>query len=146
MFFFLMIRLPPRSTRTYTLFPYTTLFRSAFPAGTPFDLIIASLDNAVHQYSDEFQVHGKMLDDRLSWMVGGFYLRSNPSGPWGNLVGFAQIPGAEDGRAAYNFITEDSKAVFGHVTYDLDALVDGLQFEAGIRYTKDKVRSCRSEE
>src|SRR3546814_19686571 len=27
--FFLMIRLPPRSTRTDTLFPYTTLFRSA---------------------------------------------------------------------------------------------------------------------
>src|SRR3546814_8086231 len=26
--FFLMIRLPPRSTRTDTLFPYTTLFRS----------------------------------------------------------------------------------------------------------------------
>src|SRR3546814_6024602 len=31
--FFLMIRRPPRSTRTDTLFPYTTLFRSsaAFP-------------------------------------------------------------------------------------------------------------------
>src|SRR3546814_17918287 len=28
LFFFLMIRLPPRSTRTDTLFPYTTLFRS----------------------------------------------------------------------------------------------------------------------
>src|SRR3546814_13456413 len=28
-FFFLMIRRPPRSTRTDTLFPYTTLFRSA---------------------------------------------------------------------------------------------------------------------
>src|SRR3546814_13928412 len=27
--FFLMIRRPPRSTRTDTLFPYTTLFRSA---------------------------------------------------------------------------------------------------------------------
>src|SRR3546814_1733372 len=27
-FFFLMIRLPPRSTLTDTLFPYTTLFRS----------------------------------------------------------------------------------------------------------------------
>src|SRR3546814_15216106 len=27
-FFFLMIRQPPRSTRTDTLFPYTTLFRS----------------------------------------------------------------------------------------------------------------------
>src|SRR3546814_11433594 len=28
MFFLLMIRRPPRSTRTDTLFPYTTLFRS----------------------------------------------------------------------------------------------------------------------
>src|SRR3546814_10678588 len=28
MLFFLMIRRPPRSTRTDTLFPYTTLFRS----------------------------------------------------------------------------------------------------------------------
>src|SRR3546814_11878021 len=28
LFFFLMILLPPRSTRTGTLFPYTTLFRS----------------------------------------------------------------------------------------------------------------------
>src|SRR3546814_20020922 len=27
-FFFLMIRRPPRSTRTDTLFPYTTLFRA----------------------------------------------------------------------------------------------------------------------
>src|SRR3546814_1984351 len=29
--FFLMIRRPPRSTRTDTLFPYTTLFRSHHP-------------------------------------------------------------------------------------------------------------------
>src|SRR3546814_7156811 len=29
LFVFLMIRRPPRSTRTDTLFPYTTLFRSA---------------------------------------------------------------------------------------------------------------------
>src|SRR5881409_1228058 len=31
MFFFLMIRRPPRSTRGTTLFPYTTLFRSNVP-------------------------------------------------------------------------------------------------------------------
>src|SRR3546814_12877557 len=46
LFVFLMIRRPPRSTRTDTLFPYTTLFRSksgraaaamglSFQAGTP---------------------------------------------------------------------------------------------------------------
>src|SRR3546814_12109625 len=33
--FFLMIRRPPRSTRTDTLFPYTTLFRSYRGAGRP---------------------------------------------------------------------------------------------------------------
>src|SRR3546814_20612033 len=34
-FFFLMILRPPRSTRTDTLFPYTTLFRSPTPAPAP---------------------------------------------------------------------------------------------------------------
>src|SRR3546814_5397739 len=34
-FFFLMIRRPPRSTRTDTLFPYTTLFRSLGRAAGP---------------------------------------------------------------------------------------------------------------
>src|SRR3546814_20964099 len=33
--FFLMIRRPPRSTRTDTLFPYTTLFRSRSSEGPP---------------------------------------------------------------------------------------------------------------
>src|SRR3546814_5579472 len=37
-FFFLMIRRPPRSTRTDTLFPYTTLFRSR-----PFSFLQAAL-------------------------------------------------------------------------------------------------------
>src|SRR3546814_12917122 len=32
-FFFVMIRLPPRSTRTVTICPYTTLFRSAQDRG-----------------------------------------------------------------------------------------------------------------
>src|SRR3546814_12576856 len=36
-FFFLMTRRPPRSTRTDTLFPYTTLFRSNFRNVQPFD-------------------------------------------------------------------------------------------------------------
>src|SRR3546814_14224255 len=35
-FFFLMIRRPPRSTRTDTLFPYTTLFRSGSRGDRPY--------------------------------------------------------------------------------------------------------------
>src|SRR3546814_17531601 len=36
--FFLLIRLPPRSTRTDTLFPYTTLFRARLPVQLSFAL------------------------------------------------------------------------------------------------------------
>src|SRR3546814_16383330 len=39
--FFLMIRRPPRSTRTDTLFPYTTLFRSARHIGLHIDKALA---------------------------------------------------------------------------------------------------------
>src|SRR3546814_12928733 len=45
-FFFLMIRRPPRSTRTDTLFPYTTLFRSEQ------DAVVGRL----HQVVDVLQV------------------------------------------------------------------------------------------
>src|SRR3546814_17529126 len=43
LFFFLMIRRPPRSNRTDTLFPYTTLFRSGL--ALLFALMLAMLGN-----------------------------------------------------------------------------------------------------
>src|SRR3546814_4826144 len=43
-FFFLIIRRPPRSTRTDTLFPYTTLFRS-FIVDRKKDIIIRGGEN-----------------------------------------------------------------------------------------------------
>src|SRR3546814_20184368 len=49
-FFFLIIRRPPRSTRTDTLFPYTTLFRSV-----P-DLDGATLSPAVLADADAFRI------------------------------------------------------------------------------------------
>src|SRR3546814_12213596 len=44
-----MIRRPPRSTRTYTLFPYTTLFRSL-------DVAIAFLDRRLGDVADHLGV------------------------------------------------------------------------------------------
>src|SRR3546814_18255601 len=40
--FFLMIRRPPRSTRTDTLFPYTTLFRSDAVMLTSFGIAVST--------------------------------------------------------------------------------------------------------
>src|SRR3546814_14589716 len=69
--FFLMIRRPPRSTLTDTLFPYTTLFRSADE-----NLAVADaaglcgggdrLDDAFgHRiFDDDFELHlGQKVDD-----------------------------------------------------------------------------------
>src|SRR3546814_990656 len=44
LFFFLMVRRPPRSTRTDTLFPYTTLFRSDDTLGNHAGPSAADLD------------------------------------------------------------------------------------------------------
>src|SRR3546814_10699339 len=56
-FFFLMIRRPPRSTRTDTLFPYTTLFRSP-------DRIARARtqDDAVHPPHARLDPHRGRLD------------------------------------------------------------------------------------
>src|SRR3546814_18043699 len=43
-FFFLMILRPPRSTRTDTLFPYTTLFRSLRAPRVLVELVVAEID------------------------------------------------------------------------------------------------------
>src|SRR3546814_9510007 len=50
LFFFLMRRRPPRSTRTDTLFPYTTLFRSVYSGS---DKCAASRLASVRQYAGE---------------------------------------------------------------------------------------------
>src|SRR3546814_19193395 len=56
--FFLMIRRPPRSTLTDTLFPYTTLFRSADPQADR-----QSRCAAARKIADELvQRHGLRLD------------------------------------------------------------------------------------
>src|SRR3546814_18896745 len=44
-----MIRRPPRSTRTYTLFPYTPLFRSAYIRDDSYRAALALLINAHHR-------------------------------------------------------------------------------------------------
>src|SRR3546814_3426697 len=49
--FFLMIRRPPGSTRTDTLFPYTTLFRSqGLPSQARFDKVIEEVNNTLGDY------------------------------------------------------------------------------------------------
>src|SRR3546814_2955079 len=66
--FFLMIRRPPRSTRTDTLFPYTTLFRSA-------EVDVADLDDAdgrvdAQVAGDAQRLVAAPIDDRVEQRIG----------------------------------------------------------------------------
>src|SRR3546814_4499663 len=65
-----MIRRPPRSTRTDPLFPYTTLFRSLFPATHPYghttigsmaDLDAASLADVKQWFHDHYGPNNAVL-------------------------------------------------------------------------------------
>src|SRR3546814_8964425 len=80
-----MLRRPPRSTRTDTLFPYTTLFRSSrdWQAINGLDYDFSTADilyrnpdedesfTGFKTFSQEFRLTGST--DRLDWMVGFFY-------------------------------------------------------------------------
>src|SRR3546814_3811178 len=57
-FFFLMIRRPPRSTRTDTLFPYTTLFRSGLGIGrSAHDLVAQAIASKAPLVLDADALH-----------------------------------------------------------------------------------------
>src|SRR3546814_13542117 len=69
--FFLMIRRPPRSTRTDTLFPYTTLFRSIatdeHPARRVVGDSVLNLDlPVVDERVDDLETRQHVIGDRKS--------------------------------------------------------------------------------
>src|SRR3546814_17407915 len=74
---FLMIRLPPRSTRTDTLFPYTTVFRSPYGDYASSDKVLFPLSNRDTRIHPKMVVFGMQIGD-ASLAVTDEYLRANP--------------------------------------------------------------------
>jgi len=79
------------------------------------------------QFSQEIQLQGLSFDDRLQWILGGYYFEED--GLNYNPVDFANIDIESGG-----FFDHDSKAIFAQGTFDV---TDKLHITAGIRYTKD---------
>src|SRR3546814_3680264 len=84
--FFLMIRRPPRSTRTDTLFPYTTLFRSVVRALADYVLVmrdgkVVEQGTADAIFDDRSEEHTSELQSlmRISYAV--FCLKKKKSTP-----------------------------------------------------------------
>jgi iron complex outermembrane receptor protein len=90
-------------------------------------------DNSV-QYTEEFQIQGKSVNEKLSWVLGGFLEFDHP-------LGETSDPSTTLGTISYYHyhLASRSEAVFAHGIYDLDDYVPGLRFTAGYRYTWDFV-------
>lgn len=106
------------------------------------------------QYSDEIQFSGTLWDDRVNFLLGGFYLKSNPLKQNGLKIDLFSIPANRvpapfapflpngfPGLSGYtnSFYGDESKALFGNLTVEI---VQGLKLNGGYRYTWDKASLC----
>jgi iron complex outermembrane receptor protein len=109
--------------------------------GTYLALNESQSDTNVEQYSNEFQIMGKLFDDKLDWIVGAFYLKSDPTGVNGGVTYAAVTPG-KTFTYNENYNSATSKALFGQIGYAFGGFADGLRFNGGFRYTWDKSSGC----
>jgi iron complex outermembrane recepter protein len=107
------------------------------------------------QFSDELQLSGLALNDRISWLVGGFWLDDSPSGSTSlaldlfrpaflPLEVYTLIPGSPS-TLSNTLYTDESYAVFGNVSYEFDsksAILNKMTVNVGLRYTWDKQGVC----
>lgn len=92
------------------------------------------------QTTDEVQLRGNLFDDKLNWLLGGFYYRNVPGDL--NLSNFPTFFGLVPNQARYVYQRDTSKALFANLNYDLGFLLEGLGANAGFRYTWDKTAGC----
>src|SRR3546814_4663630 len=127
-FFFLMIRRPPRSTRTDTLFPYTTLFRSS------------QASNMRGRFVSGFDATRRRLtvtagQRRFDAFAGGYDALGNPTGgvgPASNRGGSAggkKSGGSPSAKRAKTQVDEAAKAA-DELKRNLDSILASLDPKA----------------
>jgi iron complex outermembrane receptor protein len=105
--------------------------------GSSLPLVDSTRGFKYDQYSDELQIHGSFLDDKIKLIAGAFYLKSEPAAGNVNSTTIFFQPNPQ-----YTWQTDTSKAVFANVSVKLDNWVEGLRFTAGYRHTWDKQSIC----
>jgi len=94
------------------------------------------------QYTEEIQLQGRSLNDKLNWVIGGFLEYDHPLGD--TQLGSAALGDSLAGAVSYfHFnIQTRSRAAFVHGDYSLDDYVPGLKITGGYRYTWDEVSTA----
>ncbi len=101
----------------------------------------------VKQFSEELQLQGKLLDGKLDFTIGGFFIDATPDGDWESYtVQFcpAYSTGSTDCAASRSIggVSNKSRALYGQATLNFGAFsnaLSDLRFTAGYRYTWDRV-------
>src|SRR3546814_4935449 len=113
MFFFVMIRRPPRSTRTDTLFPYTTLFRSGVGAQEAGRAVGGVVDAGVAQARARCQVQRQRRRVEVAVRaVGEVVFGEDQRGAFAHVDGVAQVPRSEEHTSELQSLMRISYAVF----------------------------------
>jgi iron complex outermembrane receptor protein len=98
------------------------------------------------QITEEIQLQGKALNDKLTMTGGGFLLFSHPEAPQNNPAELQSTFTTASGGIGIHVeptvinVQERSQAVFAQAEYDLSGIddsLDGFKFTAGGRYTWD---------
>src|SRR3546814_12872043 len=98
--FFLMIRRPPRSTRTDTLFPYTTLFRSVAVLALVAKNLVRSRIGRTWMATRDMDIAAEIIGIRPLWAkLSAFAVSSFYIGIAGALWAFVYTGSVEIGRA-----------------------------------------------
>lgn len=98
-------------------------------------------------FTEELQLQGEALDNKLTYTVGGFYSKQKPGGKMEDFsTTVCALPGESGALTCAGYrtmsMTNESKAVFAQATVDLGALtpaLNRLRLTGGYRYTWDNI-------
>ena len=107
--------------------------------GTPAVYLEVSRSSLSKQFTQELQLSGKLFDDRLDFIAGGFYLHenareNNTATIVPGLYRALRVPNFDIGRRYNDTQITDSYAGFVQASYHFSPK---LSFTAGVRYTED---------
>jgi iron complex outermembrane receptor protein len=96
--------------------------------------VMGATDVDTDQFTQEFQLLGTAFDDRLSYLVGAFYLTEDGTQPFNWALAIA--PGGISAGLSASLIDSEAESwsVFGDATY---RFTDNLSGSLGVRYTDD---------
>jgi len=96
---------------------------------SPLGYVISHFRNNNNQLTGEIRFDGKLFDDKLNWVVGGFTMRME--GEQRNMLTFLNIY-----QLAEVYGVNDSRSAFFHLDYNL---TENWRVSGGMRYTDSSI-------